>query len=98
LPAHSTLVLGDAEFSAAVRRRLLLSCLPRAAPAITRQCGLTVSTSDTEHPLTCDKAQGIRVLRHDDIVDIVRSACRRAGVSTSKEPFMAGVQRAQDLE
>jgi hypothetical protein len=60
LPANRTLVLSHSESSAALRRRLLISCLPPAARAITCLCGLAVSASDTEHPLTCDKAQGLR--------------------------------------
>jgi hypothetical protein len=92
LPAARCLTLSDPEFRAAMRRRLGLPSLPRGAPTVTCFCGAPLSATDTEHAHTCPTPSALRVLRHDNLVEVVRRAMRRGGVSSSKEPLLAALQ------
>jgi hypothetical protein len=38
---------------------------------------------------TANSPNALRVLRHDNIVEVVRRALRRRGVASSKEPLLA---------
>jgi hypothetical protein len=86
LPTAPPLRLDDGAFRAALRRRLGECNLPSGSPDATCFCRTSLRATDAEHALTCRSPNALRVLRHDDIVDVVRSMLRRGGVPSTKEP------------
>jgi hypothetical protein len=71
LPSAPCLTLSDANFPTALRRWLRLAVLPRGAPTVTCFCGTTLSVADLEHAHTCPTPNGLPVMRHDNIVEVV---------------------------
>jgi hypothetical protein len=86
LPTAPPLRLDDGALRAALRRRLGESNLPSGSPDATCFCMTSLSTTDADHVLKCRSPNALRVLRHDDIVDVVRRMLRRGGVPWTKEP------------
>jgi hypothetical protein len=74
------------------RRRLRLPNLPRGAPTVTCFCGKALATTDSEHAHTCPTPNALRVLRHDELVEVVCRAMRWSGVTSSKEPLLTALQ------
>jgi hypothetical protein len=86
LPTAPPLRLDDGAFRAALRRRLGESNLPSGSPDATCFYRTSLRATDAEHALTCRSPNALRVLRHDDIVDVVRRMLRRGGLPSTKEP------------
>jgi hypothetical protein len=86
LPTAPPLCLDNGAFRAALHRRLGESNLPSGSPDATCFCPTSLRATDAKHALTCRSPNALRVLRHDDIVDVVRRMLRRGGVPSTKEP------------
>jgi hypothetical protein len=86
LPTAPPLRLDDGAFRAALHCRNSESNLPSGSPDAACFCGTCLSATDAEHALTCHSPNALRVLRHDDIMDVVRHMLRRVGVLSTKEP------------
>jgi hypothetical protein len=61
--------------------------LPHGAPAAPFVCSTLLRSTNAEHTLTCHVPHKLRVLCHDEIVD-VRRALQRGGVPSTKEPSL----------
>jgi hypothetical protein len=72
LPSARCLVLLDGDFRMAMRRWLGLPNLPQGAPTVTCLCGAPLASTDSEHAHTCPNPNALRMLRHDNIVEVVR--------------------------
>jgi hypothetical protein len=77
-----------------MRQRLGLPNLPRGTPIVTCFCGAPLASTDSEHAHSCPIPNALRVLRHDNIVEVVRRALCRGGVASSKEPVLEALHRA----
>jgi hypothetical protein len=86
VPAAFPLRLSDGDFRAALRRLLGESNLPQGARAAPCFCRALIGSTDAEYALTCHAPNALRVLHHDEIVDVVRRALRRGGLPSTKEP------------
>jgi hypothetical protein len=80
------------KFRAALHRRLGLPTLPRGAPTVTCFCGKALAATDSEHAHTCPTPNALCVLRHDELIKVVRRAMRQGEVTSSKEPLLAALQ------
>jgi hypothetical protein len=89
VPTAFPLRHSDGDFWAALRRRLGESNLPQGAPAAPCFCKALIGSTDAEHALTCHAPNALRVLRHDEIVDVVRRALHRGVLPSTKEPGLA---------
>jgi hypothetical protein len=85
-------MLSDGGFRLAMGRRLGLSDLPRGHPH--SHLFLWRPWPDSEHAHTCTAPSAMRVLRHDNIVEVVGRTLRRGGVALFKEPLLAALDRA----
>jgi hypothetical protein len=92
LPAARSITLSDSEFRAALRRRLGLPTLFRGTPNITCFCCKALAATDSEHAHTCHTPNALRVLRHNEFIEVVRRVVRGGGVTSSKEPLLAALQ------
>jgi hypothetical protein len=81
--------LSDGDFRAALRRRLGEPNLPHGARDAPCYCGTMLRSTNAEHALTCCAPHKLRVLRHDEIVDVVRRALWRGVLPSTKEPGLA---------
>ena len=81
-------VMVEHAFNAAVRRRLLLPCLPPEAPADACQCGAPTATLDSQHPFSCTQCSQLIVGRHNETAAQLRQILKEAGVSSTLEPLM----------
>jgi hypothetical protein len=77
LPTARCLMLSNGDFSLAMQRRLGFPNLPRGAPTVTCFCGVPLASTDSEHAHTCSTPNALSVLRHDNILEVVRRALRR---------------------
>jgi hypothetical protein len=75
-----------------LRRCLRLPTLPRGGPTVTCFCGKALAATDSEHAHTCPTPNALRVLCHDELVEVVCCATRQGGVTSSKEPLLAALQ------
>jgi hypothetical protein len=85
LPTAPPLRLDDGAFRAALRRRLGESNVPSGSPDATCFCRTSLRATDAQHALTRRSPNALRVLRHDDMVDVLHML-RRGGVPSTKEP------------
>jgi hypothetical protein len=91
LPAARSLTLSDSEFRAALRRRLGLPILPRGAPSVTCFCCKPLTATDSEHDHTCPTTNALRVLRHDELVEVVSREMRPGGGHVRRPPGLGMV-------
>jgi hypothetical protein len=80
LPTTPLLRLDDGAFRTALPCCLGESNLPSGSPDATCFCRTSLSATDAEHALTCRSPNALCVLRHDDIVDVVRRMLHWGGV------------------
>jgi hypothetical protein len=84
--------MSDAHFHTALRCRLGLAILPRGTPNITCFCRTALSAAGSEHAHTCPVSSGLHVMRHDNFLEVVHHAMRRACIH--KKPFLPNLQRS----
>jgi hypothetical protein len=92
IPAARSLTLSDSEFLAALRRRLRLPTLPRGAPAVTCFYSKALAATDSEHAHAYFNPNALLVLCQDELIEVVLSAMRWGGVTSSKEPLLTVLQ------
>jgi hypothetical protein len=85
-PTPPPLCLDDGAFYAALRLRLGEFSLPSGSQDAACFCGARLSGTDAKQALSCRFPNALRVLRNDDIGDIMRRMLRRGGVPSTKEP------------
>jgi hypothetical protein len=82
LPSAHTFTLPDSDFRLAMRWRLGLPVLPRGAHTVICFCGKPLAATDSENAHTCITPMDpnrLRMMRHDNLVEVVRRAMRRGG-------------------